>query len=83
MHTAMLSTSDNPYNPFTDWKQWYAFDTQNCYNSCAYLARMCDVYADASPDDEEKSYEDAIDRICKLNLTGNYIKVYADTKINT
>jgi hypothetical protein len=83
MHTAMLSTSDNPYNPFTDWKQWYAFDTQNGYNSCAYLARMCDAYADASPDDEEKSYEDAIDRICKLNLTGNYIKVYADTKINT
>ena len=79
----MLSTSDNPYNPFTDWKQWYAFDTQNGYNSCAYLARMCDAYADVSPDDEEKSYEDAIDRICKLNLTGNYIKVYADTKINT
>ena len=77
----MLSTKDNPWNPFTDWKQWYAFDTQNGYNSCAYLARMCDTYADASPEDEEKSYEDAIDRICKLNLTGNYIKVYADTKI--
>ena len=78
MPSYMLSTSDNPYNPFKDWDLWFAFDTQNGYNSCSYLARMCDAYADASPEDEEKSVNDAIDRIVALNLTGNYIKVDPD-----
>ena len=58
MPSYMLSTSDNPYNPFKDWDLWFAFDTQNGYNSCSYLARMCDAYADASPEDEEKSEDE-------------------------
>ena len=74
MSAVALSTSDNPYNPFTDFDLWYAFDTQNGYNSCAYLARQCDAIPTLSEEDEEK----AIDRIVALNLTGNYIKVTAE-----
>lgn len=71
----MLSTSDNPYNPYTDFDLWFAFDTQNGYNSCAYLARQIESSPNASPEDENKAVEEAIDRIVALNLTGNYIKV--------
>lgn len=75
MTTSMLSTSDNPYNPYTDFDLWFAFDTQNGYNSCAYLARQIESSPNASPEDENKAVEEAIDRIVALNLTGNYIKV--------
>ena len=78
MSAVALSTSDNPYNPFTDFDLWYAFDTQNGYNSCAYLARQCDAIPTLSEEDEEKAVEEAIDRIVALNLTGNYIKVTAE-----
>lgn len=73
-----LSTSDNPYNPFTDFDNWNAYDMQNGYNSCAYLAR---VVGDTSSEEEneiDENIESAIDRIVAMNLTGNYIKVYAD-----
>ena len=39
----MLSTSDNPYNPFTQFREWYAFDIANGYNTCSYLARVCEL----------------------------------------
>jgi hypothetical protein len=78
MAVCALSTSDNPYNPFKDFDLWYAFDVQNGYNSCAYLARQIDELPVFSEEDESKQVEEAIDRIVALNLTGNYIKVTAD-----
>lgn len=36
----MLTTVDNPYNPFTQWDLWYNFDTQMGYDSCGYLDRV-------------------------------------------
>ena len=37
----MLTTIDNPFNPFTNFDDWYAFDTSKGYNTCAYLDRIC------------------------------------------
>ena len=78
MKAFALSTSDNPYNPFKDFGLWYAFDVQNGYNSCAYLARQIDELPVFSEEDENKRVEEAIDRIVALNLTGNYIKVASE-----
>ena len=36
----MLTTSDNPYNPFTDWDSWYQFDTSHGYNTIDLLGRI-------------------------------------------
>jgi len=30
---AMLSTSDNPYDPFTQYDDWFAYDEQAGYHS--------------------------------------------------
>ena len=32
-----LTTTDNPYDPFTQYDAWYRFDEGKGYHSCAYL----------------------------------------------
>ena len=33
-YEVMLSTSDNPFNPFDDFENWLAFDREKDYKSC-------------------------------------------------
>lgn len=74
----MLSTADNPFNPFTEWEKWYAFDVENGYNTSAYLARIVVSSYELSEEDQILELNNAIDEILELNLTGNYIKVTKD-----
>ena len=70
-----LTTADNPYNPYTQFDEWFAFDTQHGYNSCAYLARLAHPANGLSDRENNLEIEEAIDRIVGLNLTGNYKKL--------
>ena len=36
----MLTTTDNPYNPFEQFIQWYLFDIEKGYNSCERLNKI-------------------------------------------
>lgn len=71
----MLSTSDNPYNPFTHFFEWYAFDISHGYNTCSYLARVCELSEDICERETNLSINDAIEEALYFNLTGNRIKV--------
>lgn len=73
----MLSTSDNPFNPYTHWEQWYAYDAAAGYHTPAYLARVVVTSYELSEADQTLAITDAIDEILMYNLTGNYIKVMA------
>lgn len=79
MEDAMLTTLDNPYNPFTQWKEWYSFDVQKGYNTCAYLARIAKTSDELSDMDNELAIDEAMNEIVRFNLTGNYIKVTRDS----
>lgn len=71
----MLTTVDNPFNPFTQFDEWNAFDEAKGYYSCAYLARIAKVSDELSEEDEALAIEQAIDEIVKLNILGIYKKV--------
>ena len=75
MDDARLTTTDNPYDPFTQFRQWYSFDEQKGYHTCSYLARIARISNGISDDDNERTIEEAIDEIIALNITGNYKKV--------
>lgn len=75
----MLTTLDNPYNPFTNYEDWYAFDTRQGYNSAAYLARIVRTSHELSEPDEALAIQQAIDEIVQLNIIGIYTKVRKDT----
>lgn len=37
----MLTTTDNPWNPFTDFEEWYKWDTLIAgYNTCGWLGNL-------------------------------------------
>ena len=67
-----ITTEDNPYDPFTQWDEWYAFDVSKGYNTCAYLARVSYSSDELSEEDQDLAINEAIDEIIKFNLTGNY-----------
>lgn len=71
----MLTTLDNPYNPFTNFDEWYEFDVLHGYNSCAYLSRIANTSIELSETDFKAVLDQAIDEIVSMNIYGNYIKV--------
>ena len=79
MRVTMVTTDDNPYDPFTQFDQWYAFDILQGYNTCAYLARIAKTSPDLSPLDQAIAVEEAVDEIVEMNLLGNYKKIVRDT----
>lgn len=69
MARCMLSTSNNPYNPFIQYNEWAAFDENVChYFTNAYLARTAITSPDLSGPDNERAIEDAIDEIIQFDL---------------
>ena len=75
---SMLTTLDNPYNPFIQFDDWYAFDVAKGYNTSSYLARIANDSNDLSFIDQTMAMNAAIDEIVSLNVLGIYIKVTAD-----
>ena len=76
-----ITTTDNPFDPKTQFDQWYAFDTQKGYNTCSYLARLVNTSDELSDASNTYEIESAIDEIVKFNLIGKYRKiVYQDGK---
>ena len=75
MVVSMLTTIDNPFDPFDQVDAWYAFDTQKGYNTCDYLAKLSYTSTELSSLDQALAVESAIDRIVSLNLFGIYKKV--------
>ena len=75
MAKSFVTTLDNPYNFFTQFDEWYAFDTEKGYNTCAYLARLANVSSEMSEKDYEEAVERVIEDVLRLNITGNYVRV--------
>lgn len=75
MAKCALTTTDNPYDPFTQFDAWFRFDEDEGYHSCAYLARIARTSDQLSAVENEQEIERAIDDIVKYNPLGIYKKV--------
>jgi hypothetical protein len=82
MAEVMLSTTDNPYNPFTEFDQWYAFDTQVGHHTLALLGRVCITSDELSELDQSRAIDHAMDEIVAENASGIHLLVSADTAIS-
>lgn len=75
MRESMITTVDNPFNPFEQPDEWYAWDVSHGYYSRELLARIARVSDDMSDIDIELITSQAIDDIIRLDLTNRYRKV--------
>jgi hypothetical protein len=75
---SMLSTSDNPFDPFTESDEWFNWDMVQGYNTPGLLARVLVTSDQLSDADQEADRERAIDRLVDLNPNGMLIKVSID-----
>lgn len=78
---SMLTTEDNPYDPREDFMAWYAWDVDQGYYTCAYLARVALV-----PDDFPQVLIDliidrAMDEIIREHAGGLYKKLSVEQAV--
>ena len=72
----MLTTFDNPYNPFVNFSEWFMFDSvEKGYNSCSRLARVANITDDMSEVEYNREVERAIDEIILHDFMNIYKKV--------
>ncbi|NCU27941.1 hypothetical protein EOM86_14690 [Candidatus Nomurabacteria bacterium] len=71
----LLTTIDNPYDPFDQFDLWFMFDTEKGYDSCGYLGRIARTSSAFSEDENEEEIERAIDEIIKYDFRQIHKKV--------
>ena len=74
----MLTTTDNPYDPFRNFDEWLMYDTEKGYNSCGYLARIAKLSDEMGEEETLLETERAIDEILKYDFMKIRKKVYSD-----
>lgn len=64
----MLQTVDNPYDPFTQFDEWYHFDTEEKQHyTYQYLDRIVELSPNMTPLERENAYDKAMKEIVSYN----------------
>ena len=71
----MLTTFDNPYNPFTDFENWFLFDASKGYNTCGMLARIADTIDSSSDEAKDELVDIAMDDLVSADPLNLFVKV--------
>ena len=74
-YSCLLTTVDNPFDPYDDFTSWWQFDVDHGYNSCGYLARTAKLNNEMTQNELDKEIERAIDEILKYDFMGIYMKI--------
>lgn len=72
----MLTTFDNPYNPFDQFTAWLLYDQEKGYNTCSYLARIAKIDNEMTQAEVDAETNRAIDEIIKYDFLNIYKKVW-------
>ena len=72
----MLTTIDNPYNPFKDFTLWQLYDKEQGYDTCEYIARLVNLTEDMTQKEIDEETDRAINTIISNDIFGIYKKVY-------
>lgn len=76
----MLTTFDNPYDPFDQYDDWLRYDLEAGYSTNSYLARIAMLSESLSDKEVSDEIERAIDEIIKYDFRNIYKKVKKDVK---
>ena len=77
-----VTTADNPFNPFTEWDEWYFYDLSKGYSTCERLDRLSNTSSQLSDELNNEELEQVIDQLVEVGAVGkdgtivDYVKVY-------
>ena len=63
----MLTTIDNPFDPFTQFQDWYTFDCGKRYDTYNYLDRVVNVTKDMTKKEVDEAYNQGMKDIVFYN----------------
>lgn len=75
MARVALTTFDNRYDPFTQFKQWFSFDEDNGYHTVSYVGRLSRTSDALSDPENDEEIERIVDEIIKYDFQNIYKKV--------
>ena len=76
----MLTTFDNPFDPFDEFVSWFLFDVEKGYYTCNLLARIARYTEGLSVEEDKRETERAIDQIINHDFLNIYKKVVRKTE---
>lgn len=76
MAQSVVTTIDNPWNPFRDFDKWLAWDNHYHYDTTRWLASL--VFTSSKLSDEQYSEDivEAQNELVRLNPFGLHVKIY-------
>ena len=78
MRQCLVTTIDNPHNPFEDPKGWDNFDKLHGYQTQSLLAYFSHNSLKLEEQQYHEEVENAINDLLEFNPFGLYIKIYED-----
>ena len=74
----MLTTVDNPYDPFEQFTLWLMFDKEKGYDSCERLARIVEplITSDMSQKEIDDVTEAAMNQLIKDDFLNIFTKAF-------
>lgn len=75
MEQCMLTTVDNPFDPFDDYHSWSSYDKEHHYDSAERVMRIANLSDEMTSLEEDKEISRAIDEIIKYDILNIYKKV--------
>lgn len=79
----MLTTIDNPYNPFEQFTLWYLFDKEKGYNTCERLARLANITSDMSQKEIDEETNRAMDKLIEIDFLNIFKRISRNSNNNS
>lgn len=71
---SMITTNDNPFDPFDNFREWLRYDIEKGYNSWGRVARIANITEDMSEKEIDDETERAIDTLIKYDCLNIFNK---------
>lgn len=78
MSSYMITTMDNPWNPFTHFDEWYDWDDKCGYHTCRWIALFAKASIYLDDDTNQAMHDVGVDEFLSINPFGIHMKVYED-----
>lgn len=80
----MLTTVDNPFDPFEQFTSWFLFDIEKGYNTCSLLGKILSkngvsAFGNLSQKELDEAADNAIEEIIEHDFLNIYKRVFKQT----